>query len=309
MEYIFVGSMLNLRELRSNLYIFSTFMSDFGRIITNRVREGSPDGENVFAYLGISEEEQRFWRGIQLLKSCRLVMLCGNREGRHSAVALARLSEGRGSIYLALEYFDAYDAVSLLSEMPDMDVAVSDGARKCFLSHSFEPCVDVGLDIAGEIREVMLLSGGRGLRGNNEPATEMWDITCTAASLIGLGLKCNIEHNFDCEANTGTVFKRDFYAEFIALLAADARKHSRERSMSVTIKAQNRGASAHVSYERFSDISGGTEGQLERMAQEFGIPISFSYSGGECIARVTPFACDVALQGVKQDPRVFLYNT
>ena len=175
-------------------------MSDFGRIITSRVREGSPDGENVFAYLGISEEEQRFWRGIQFLKPCRLIMLCGNRDGRHSAVALARLSEGRGSIYLALEYFDVFDAVSLLSEMPDMDVAVSDAARECFLTDTFEPCVDVGLDIAGEIRDVMLLSYGRGAQ-ENEPATVMWDLTCTAASLIGLGLKCNIEHNFDCEAN------------------------------------------------------------------------------------------------------------
>lgn len=283
-------------------------MSDFGRIITSRVREGSPDGENVFAYLGISEEEQRFWRGIQLQRYCRLVMLRGNRDGRHSAVALARLSEGRGSIYLALEYFDAFDAVSLLSEMTDSGVAVSDGAKECFLSDICEPCVDVGLDISSEIREVMLLSYGRGAQ-DNEPATVMWDLTCTAASLIGLGLKCNIEHNFDCEANTGTVFKRDFYAELIVLLAADARKYSRERSMSVTVTAQNRGTSALVSYERFSDTSGGTEQHLEQMAQEFGIPISFSYSGGECIARVTPFACDIALQGVKQDPRVYIYNT
>ena len=299
--------MLNLREIRSNLYIFSTFVSDFGRIITSRVREGSPDGENVFAYLGISEEEQKFWRGIQLLESCRLVMLCGNRDGRRCAVALARLSEGRGSIYLALEYFDAFDAVSLLSELPNRGVAVSDGAKQCFLSDTRETCVDVGLDIAGEIRDVMLLSGGRGLQGN-EPATEMWDITCTAASLIGLGLKCNIEHNLDCETNTGTVFKRDFYAELIVILAADARKHSRGRSMSVTVTAQNRGASARISYESFSETSGGVEKQLEGMAQEFGIPILFSYSGGECIVRVTPFACDIALQGVKQDSRAFLYN-
>ncbi|MGM9644243.1 MAG: hypothetical protein ACI3X1_04075 [Eubacteriales bacterium] len=296
-----------MREIRSNLYIFSTFLSDFGRIITSRVREGSPDGENVFAYLGISEEEQKFWRGIQLLESCRLVMLCGNRDGRRSAVALACLSEGRGSIYLALEYFDVFDAVSFLSELPDWGVAVSDGAKGCFLSDTCEPCVDVGLDIASEIRDIMVLSDGRNSQGN-EPAAEMWNLTCTAASLIGLGLKCNIKHDFDCETNVGTVFKRDFYAELIVLLAADARKHSRGRSMSVTITAQNRGASARISYERFSETPGVTEKHLEQMAQEFGIPISFSYSGGECIARVTPFACDIALQGVKQDPRLFLYN-
>lgn len=296
-----------MREIRSNLYFFSTFLSDFGRIITSRVREGLPDGENVFAYLGISEEEQKFWRGIQLLESCRLVMLCGNRDGRRCAVALARLSEGRGSIYLALEYFDAFDAVSFLSEMPDSGVAVSDGAKECFLSDAREICVDAYLDIASEIRDIMVLSDGRGAQGNG-PATEMWDLTCTAASLIGLGLKCNIEHNFARETNTGTVFKRDFYAELIVLLAADARKHSCGRSMSVTITAQNRSASARISYERFSETPGVTEKHLEQMAQEFGIPISFSYSGGECIARVTPFACDIALQGVKQNPGVYIYD-
>lgn len=306
--YFFIGSMLDLRELRSNLYIFSTFVSDFGRIITSRVREGSPDGENVFAYLGISEEEQKFWRGIQLLESCRLVMLCGNRDGRRCAVALARLSEGRGSIYLALEYFDAFDAVSFLSEMPDWGVAVSDGAKGCFLSDTCEPCVDVGLDIASEIRDIMVLADSRNSQGN-EPAAEMWNLTCTAASLVGLGLKCNIEHDFDCETNAGTVFKRDFFAELIVLMSSDARKFSRERNMSVTVTAQNRSASARISYEMVSEASGGSEMHIKHMAQELGIPISFSYSGGECIARVTPFACDIALQGVKQDPLAYIYNT
>ena len=311
--FVLLGEFSILREIKSNLYIFSSFGANFGRIIESRVREGSPDGENVFAYLGISGKEQAFWREAQLNKPGRLIMLCGNRCGRCSAVLFSDFSGVNGSFCLAFEYFEAAQAVSTLSqaaylgELPSDIAIVSDGAKALLSSEPLSGDSDVRFSISNEIRDVFMFSDSQGSR-NNEPVVEMQNLAYAAASLVGLGMDFGIEYDFDDEVNTGTVFVRDFYAELITLLAAEARKLSRDRRMSVCIRVLSHGARICISYGSISDAVTESEKYLMQLALERDIPISFSHNNGECEVLVTPFVRDIALLGIKQTSWYF-YDT
>ncbi len=303
-----------MTEIKNNLYVFSASGLEPGIILSSRTVCGEVCGKNLFAYLEISRSEKELFYRVSAEDSADPVMLLGRRDNAKRAVVITNFS-GRGSpLYLVVEFFDGADKViksacEVISYRDGMKMHMSDELLKEF---PIDNNTERSMDIINTLRDIFVISDHSGAY-YAEPISGIISMSDAAASLIGLGIRRGA-----CEYNgiaaAGNIFEYDFFAELIVLLAMEARRHSRNRCISVLAISLGESVAACISYEKYDSAPEYVQEYLSISADELGLPIAFFEKDGMSICGTVPFRCDHARAGVKQsgfgqfDYRDYIYE-
>lgn len=299
-----------LREIRDDLYLFSTARVDFGTVIARRERKRrNCIGSHVSDVLGIGDTGQSaFYSMKDDADALGVTALC--YDGGEPEIALLLnpfLRDAAMGMAIRLD-LPAVAVVRVLERGLIPYVSLTDDVAYEFEGAESDPLLerDAYLYLSKLIMSISYVARSSHINGDSEPigiesAAEQVSV------LVGVKITLSTRILTDAENDReqGGIISRDVIVATLFFLAVVAREMSIDRELRLCAEVGRESLALRYSFYSKERIDGYAE-VLERIAGGLGLFSFCNGDGDERIFEIVPQYSDVGLIGVKQDANELL---
>ncbi len=295
-----------MRELRNNAYVYSKMCNNYGEILISRTRDGACEGNDIFEYLKIDDDELEFLNTtFQYAPDHPKLLLC-KRNGEYAAVLTCGLSSLESSMEIAVEMFaDPMIIVNAIIRSGEDKILISNSARRLACQCSIS---DRAASLPDELSFCEVFDLCCMASSCSDSPFDLMNAAVVAAQLAGVCLDCDISSFSRLNTPLGYVCTCGLYSASMVALAMLARKYSKYRRMSVFATCDGYPGSISVKFELYQTPPDKLKKHIAAHSNCFGVPVCISEKDGVFLFDISPYRLDVGFFGVKDGGIPFVYK-